>query len=187
MIRNARIKYVGQYESCMVDQLQIILERTRRSYQISSSPEFHRLYAALQVEHGIFNLLDGRTEANAVGWYQLHVNSSQRRSSMRRMSASKQAYKHRDHITPPSSQAIYSSTMVHSSYTPPEQLATTPATSHVRNSAPTGACTINRPCAQQFVGKYQSCMVISGRLIVHAPIPTYLPSSVKRSFCRGQG
>ena len=31
------------------------------------------------------------------------------------------------------------------------------------------ACTINRPCAQQFVGKYQSCMVTSGRLIVHAP------------------
>ena len=33
----------------------------------------------------------------------------------------------------------------------------------------TGACTINRPCAQQYVGKSQSCMVISGRLIVHAP------------------
>ena len=28
-----------------------------------------------------------------------------------------------------------------------------------------GACTINRPCAQQYVGKSQSCMVISGRLI----------------------
>ena len=26
-----------------------------------------------------------------------------------------------------------------------------------------GACTINRPCAQEYVGKYQSCMVISGR------------------------
>ena len=25
----------------------------------------------------------------------------------------------------------------------------------------TGACTINRPCAQQYVGKSQSCMVIS--------------------------
>ena len=34
----------------------------------------------------------------------------------------------------------------------------------------TGACTINRPCAQQCVGKSQSCMVISGRLIVHAPV-----------------
>ena len=34
----------------------------------------------------------------------------------------------------------------------------------------TGACTINRPCAQQHVGKSQSCMVISGRLIVHAPV-----------------
>ena len=34
----------------------------------------------------------------------------------------------------------------------------------------TGACTINRPCAQQYVGKSQSCMVISGRLIVHAPV-----------------
>ena len=33
-----------------------------------------------------------------------------------------------------------------------------------------GACTINRPCAQQYVGKSQSCMVISGRLIVHAPV-----------------
>ena len=32
----------------------------------------------------------------------------------------------------------------------------------------TGACTINRTCAQQYVGKSQSCMVISGRLIVHA-------------------
>ena len=34
----------------------------------------------------------------------------------------------------------------------------------------TGACTINRPCAQQYVGNSQSCMVISGRLIVHAPV-----------------
>ena len=36
----------------------------------------------------------------------------------------------------------------------------------------TGACTINRPCAQPYVGKYPSCMVISGRLIVHAPVDT---------------
>ena len=28
-----------------------------------------------------------------------------------------------------------------------------------------GACTINRICAQQYVGKSQSCMVMSGRLI----------------------
>ena len=34
----------------------------------------------------------------------------------------------------------------------------------------TGACTTNRTCAQQYVCKYQSCMVISGRLIVHAPV-----------------
>ena len=33
----------------------------------------------------------------------------------------------------------------------------------------TGACTINLLCAQKYVGKYQSCMVISGRLILHAP------------------
>ena len=32
----------------------------------------------------------------------------------------------------------------------------------------TGACGYNRPCAQQYVVKYQSCMVISGRLSVHA-------------------
>ena len=38
----------------------------------------------------------------------------------------------------------------------------------------TGACTINRPCAQEYVGKSQSCMVISGRLIVHAPVHTTL-------------
>ena len=31
---------------------------------------------------------------------------------------------------------------------------------------PTGACPYNRPCAQQYVGKSQSGMVISGRLIV---------------------
>ena len=35
---------------------------------------------------------------------------------------------------------------------------------------PTGACPYNRPCAQKYVGKSQSCMVISGRLIVHAPV-----------------
>ena len=35
----------------------------------------------------------------------------------------------------------------------------------------TGACPYNRPCAQQYVGKSQSCMVRSGRLIVHAPVP----------------
>ena len=34
----------------------------------------------------------------------------------------------------------------------------------------TGACGYNRPCAQQYVGTSQSCMVISGRLIVHAPV-----------------
>ena len=34
----------------------------------------------------------------------------------------------------------------------------------------TGACTIKRPCAQQYVGKSKSCMVISGRLIAHAPV-----------------
>ena len=30
-------------------------------------------------------------------------------------------------------------------------------------AARTGACRINRPCAQQYVGKSQSCMVISRR------------------------
>ena len=34
----------------------------------------------------------------------------------------------------------------------------------------TGACTINRPCAQKYVVKSQSCMVTSGRLIVRAPV-----------------
>ena len=34
----------------------------------------------------------------------------------------------------------------------------------------TGAWPYNRPCAQQYVGKSQSCMVISGRLIVYAPV-----------------
>ena len=34
----------------------------------------------------------------------------------------------------------------------------------------TGAWPYNRPCAHQYVGKSQSCMVISGRLIVHAPV-----------------
>ena len=34
----------------------------------------------------------------------------------------------------------------------------------------TGAWPYNRPCAQQYVGKSQSCMVISGRLIGHAPV-----------------
>eukprot|EP01048_Picozoa_sp_COSAG05_P008921 COSAG05_NODE_704_length_7857_cov_2.807038_4_plen_227_part_00 len=33
----------------------------------------------------------------------------------------------------------------------------------------TDACPYNRPCAQQYVGKSQPCMVVSGRLIVHAP------------------
>ena len=31
-----------------------------------------------------------------------------------------------------------------------------------------GACGYNRPCAQQYVGTYQSCMVENGRLIPHA-------------------
>ena len=44
---------------------------------------------------------------------------------------------------------------------------------HSRKGCPdidTGAWQYIRPCAQQYVGKYQSCMVISGRLIVHAPV-----------------
>ena len=32
----------------------------------------------------------------------------------------------------------------------------------------TGACGYNRPCAHQYVGKSQSCMVQNGRLIPHA-------------------
>ena len=36
--------------------------------------------------------------------------------------------------------------------------------------AAAGAWQYNRPCAQQCVGKYQPCMVISGRLIPHAPV-----------------
>ena len=36
--------------------------------------------------------------------------------------------------------------------------------------AATGAWPYNRPCAQQYVGKSQSCMVTSGRLIVHEPV-----------------
>ena len=32
----------------------------------------------------------------------------------------------------------------------------------------TGACTINRPCAQQYVGKSQSCMPSNGRVIPRA-------------------
>ena len=33
-----------------------------------------------------------------------------------------------------------------------------------------GAWPYNRPCAQQYVGKSQSCMFIIGRFIVHAPV-----------------
>ena len=43
-----------------------------------------------------------------------------------------------------------------------------------RELSPTGAWPYNRPCAQQYVGKSQSCMVISGRLIVHAAVLTIL-------------
>eukprot|EP01048_Picozoa_sp_COSAG05_P007392 COSAG05_NODE_520_length_9047_cov_2.500224_8_plen_102_part_00 len=38
------------------------------------------------------------------------------------------------------------------------------------NNQTTGAWQFNRPCAQTYVGKSESCMVISGRLIVHEPI-----------------
>ena len=46
----------------------------------------------------------------------------------------------------------------------------------------TGACTINRPCAQQYEGKYQSCMVRSGRLIVHAPVCDNFVTQAKSSM-----
>ena len=35
-------------------------------------------------------------------------------------------------------------------------------------SRSTGACGYNRPCAHQYIGKSQSCMVENGRLILHA-------------------
>eukprot|EP01048_Picozoa_sp_COSAG05_P003916 COSAG05_NODE_193_length_14574_cov_23.070812_4_plen_1690_part_00 len=38
-------------------------------------------------------------------------------------------------------------------------------------TADTGAWQYNLPCAQQYVGKIQSCMVIIGRLTPHAPVP----------------
>ena len=44
----------------------------------------------------------------------------------------------------------------------------------VSNFVSTGACPYNRPCAQQYVGKSQSCMVVSGRLYGHAPVALYL-------------
>ena len=34
----------------------------------------------------------------------------------------------------------------------------------------TGACGYNQPCAHQYLGKYQSCMVENGRLYPHAPV-----------------
>ena len=34
----------------------------------------------------------------------------------------------------------------------------------------TSAWRYSRPCAQKYVGKHQSCMVTSGRFIVHAPV-----------------
>ena len=51
---------------------------------------------------------------------------------------------------------------------PPEQAANDSVPTLSIND--TGACPYNRPCAQQYVGKSQSCMVISGRLVVHAPV-----------------
>ena len=39
----------------------------------------------------------------------------------------------------------------------------------------TGACGYNRPCAHQYVGKSQSCMVDNGRLIPHAPVWRRIP------------
>ena len=39
-------------------------------------------------------------------------------------------------------------------------------------SRTTGAWSYNRPCAQQYVVKSQSCMFTSGRLIRHAPVLT---------------
>ena len=47
-----------------------------------------------------------------------------------------------------------------------------------RRTQNTGACPYNRTCAPQYVGKSQSCMVISGRLIVHAPVFMKLASSL---------
>eukprot|EP01048_Picozoa_sp_COSAG05_P008622 COSAG05_NODE_665_length_8009_cov_156.415929_6_plen_499_part_00 len=38
----------------------------------------------------------------------------------------------------------------------------------------TGAWQYNRPCAQQYVGKYQLCMVTSGRLIRHEPVQLFV-------------
>ena len=58
-------------------------------------------------------------------------------------------------------------------------------------SPSTGACTINRPCAQQYVGKYQSCMIISGRLIVFAMLAEpslaqgFRRPAVRSTRCRG--
>ena len=36
-----------------------------------------------------------------------------------------------------------------------------------------GANVIGHACAQTFVGKYQSCMLLNGRLIPHAPVLTW--------------
>ena len=47
-----------------------------------------------------------------------------------------------------------------------------------------GAWPYNRPCAQQYVGKSQSCMVISGRLIVHAPVQPHFGPLLREE--RGQ-
>ena len=56
---------------------------------------------------------------------------------------------------------------------------------HWLGETDTGACPYNRPCAQQYIGKYQSCMVISGRLIVRAPVQPCCPCDVhERSLSR---
>ena len=53
----------------------------------------------------------------------------------------------------------------------------------VINAKTTGACGYNRPCAHQYVGKYQSCMVQNGRLYPHAPVCFDSPSLTVWHWC----
>ena len=57
-------------------------------------------------------------------------------------------------------------------------------TEQIQLDLATGACGYNRPCAHQYVGKSQSCMVENGRLIPHA---SYRPAWIGLRFSMATG
>ena len=149
IIRNARIENVGKSQSCMVSKLRFIWKQTvvwrRASEGLATVVDDSSPLCATTRDDRATLVFPGMCVFGVGGTWVEEWSPAQIRAEIAESWAGQQEVR----LTlgwPRLSSPYGGLTGYHRSQT-----------------VATGACTINLPCAQQYVGKYQSCMVISGR------------------------